>query len=168
MPPVVFIMLDGLRPDALTAANAPRLHAFMESGAYTLNAHSVMPSVTLPCHTSIFHSVPPTRHGILDNNWHSMSRPVKGLIEAAHGEGKLCGFFHNWEPLRDLSRPEKLFFSFFLNTSYDLPHGDRPVADAAARYIPEQNLDFAFVYFGCIDNAGHYYGWMTDGYMKQI
>ncbi len=168
MPPVVLIMLDGVRPDALVAAHTPRIDAFMANGAYTLEARSVMPSVTLPCHTSIFHSVPPTRHGILDNSWHSMSRPVTGLIEAAFNEGKLCGFFHNWEPLRDLSRPEKLYFSFFLNRSYDLPDGDRPTIEAATRYIPELQLDFAFVYIGCTDSAGHYFGWMSDGYIKQI
>ena len=168
MPPVVLIMLDGVRPDALVAAHTPRMDAFMANGAYTLKARSVMPSVTLPCHTSIFHSVPPTRHGILDNSWHSMARPVTGLIEAAFGEGRLCGFFYNWEPLRDESRPEKLYFSFFLNRSYDLPDGDRPTIEAAVRFIPELQLDFAFVYIGCTDSAGHYFGWMTDGYIKQI
>ena len=40
--------------------------------------------------------------------------------------------------------------------------------EAAIRFIPELKLDFAFVYIGCTDTAGHYYGWMTDGYIKQI
>ncbi len=167
MPPVILMMLDGMRPDALTKANAPRLHRFMEEGAYTLTARSVMPSVTLPCHTSIFHSVPPTRHGILENQWHTMSRPVTGLIEAAHAAEKRCGFFHNWEPLRDLNRPEKLQVSFYANTSYELD-GDRVVAEAAVKYIPHFKLDFAFVYFGVIDIAGHVFGWMSDDYIKQI
>ena len=105
MPPVVLIMLDGVRPDALVAAHTPRIDAFMAGGAYTLKARSVMPSVTLPCHTSIFHSVPPTRHGILDNTWHSMSRPVTGLIEAAFNEGKLCGFFRFRPALGHASHP---------------------------------------------------------------
>jgi len=167
MPPVIFMMLDGLRPDALTQARTPRLDAFMANGAYTLTARSVMPSVTLPCHTSIFHSVPPTRHGILDNNWHSMARPVTGLIEAAYNADKRCGFFHNWEPLRDLNRPEKLQISFFVNTSYE-QEGDRAIAEAAVKYLPLHNLDFAFVYFGVIDIAGHVYGWMSDGYIEQV
>lgn len=167
MPSVVLIMLDGLRPDALTQANTPRLDGFMQGGAYTLAARSVMPSITLPCHTSIFHSVPPSRHGILDNVWHSMARPVVGLVDAAKNAGKRCGFFYNWEPLRDLSRPENLHFSFFVNTSYE-PDGDRPVVEAALRYLPEHRFDFSFIYFGLIDTIGHGWGWMSDEYMHQV
>ncbi|MFN8450542.1 MAG: alkaline phosphatase family protein [Anaerolineae bacterium] len=167
MPPVVLMMLDGLRPDALTQANTPRLDAFMREGAYTLAARSVSPSITLPCHTSIFHSIPPSRHGILDNAWHSMVRPVVGLVDVAKTAGKRCAFFYNWEPLRDLNRPENLHFAFYVNTCYE-PDGDRPVVEAAVRYLPEYSFDFTFIYFGLIDTAGHYYGWMTDGYMHQI
>lgn len=165
--PVVLIMLDGLRPDALTAARTPRLDAFIAEGAHTLTARSVMPSITLPCHTSIFHSVPPTRHGITENQWHAMARPVVGLVDAAKAAGKRCAFFYNWELLRDLNRPESVYFSFFVNNGYDL-EGDRVVADAAARYIPEYNFDFSFVYLGGIDVSGHNFGWMQDGYMRQI
>lgn len=167
MSSVVLIMLDGLRPDALTQAYTPRMDAFMQNGAYTLAARSVMPSITLPCHTSIFHSVPPSRHGILDNVWHSMARPVVGLVDAAKNAGKRSAFFHNWEPLRDLNRPENLHFAFYVNTSAELD-GDRPVMEAAIRYIPEYRFDFTFVYFGVIDTAGHRFGWMSDGYMRQI
>lgn len=167
MPPVVLIMLDGLRPDALEQARTPRLDAFRASGAATMTARSVMPSITLPCHTSIFHSVPPTRHGIVENQWHPMSRPVVGLVEAAKAAGKRCGFFQNWEFLRDLTRPDSLFFSFFINNGYEL-EGEIAVADAAVRYLPEYGFDFAFVYLGSIDIAGHKFGWMSDGYLRQI
>lgn len=167
MAPVVLIMLDGLRPDALTAARTPRLDAFIAEGAHTLTARSVMPSITLPCHTSIFHSVPPQRHGILDNLWHSMARPVTGLVEVIHNAGKRSGFFYNWEPLRDLNRPENLDFAFFTNTSYFFD-GDVGIAEAFVRHWPSAELDFAFVYFGVIDTSGHAYGWMSDEYLHQI
>jgi predicted AlkP superfamily pyrophosphatase or phosphodiesterase len=29
-------------------------------------------------------------------------------------------------------------------------------------------FDFLFVYLGTIDNAGHAYGWMSDGYLAQV
>ena len=61
---VILIMIDGTRPDALDTARCPTLRGLMQRGASTMQAHSVMPSITLPCHMSIFHSVPPTRHGI--------------------------------------------------------------------------------------------------------
>lgn len=164
---VVFMMTDGLRPDAITPTTAPNLIDFMARGAFTLHARSIMPSVTLPCHTSIFHSVPSTRHGILDNEWKSMARPVVGLVEQISASQKKAGFIHNWERLRDLNRPEQLQFSFYINTSYELD-GDKHVADTAIEWIPKGICDFWFVYFGTVDTSGHMYGWMEDGYIQQI
>ena len=34
--------------------------------------------------------------------------------------------------------------------------------------IPGGNLDFAFVYLGCLDSYGHMFGWMSDGYFEQL
>ena len=98
----LFIMLDGLRPDALHQCDCPTLQGLIRRGSSTLQASSVMPSVTLPCHMSIFHSVPPSRHGITDNSWRPMARPVIGLMEAASDADKRNAFFYNWEELRDL------------------------------------------------------------------
>jgi arylsulfatase A-like enzyme len=167
MPPVVLIMMDGLRPDALVQANTPRLDAFMANGAYTLNARSVMPSVTLPCHTSIFHSVPPSRHGITSNQWAPLARPLPGLFDLAHAAGKRTAFFYNWEELRDIGRPGSLDLSYFRNTSYQ-PDGDTITAAEVARVFAQDVPDFTFVYFGTVDTAGHYYGWMSEDQLGQL
>ena len=165
--PVVFVMIDGLRPDAIGLADCPRLRDLLARGASTLTATSVMPSMTLPCHTSIFHSVPPQRHGITTNTWSPMARPLPGLVDLAKAAGKRCGFFYNWEELRDLGRPGSLELSFFRNTAYQAD-GDQIVAAEAARALAAGDLDFAFVYLGTVDTAGHYYGWMSEGYLGQI
>ena len=60
---VVLILIDGLRPDAIDAARSPAARPARPRRRDNAR-QSVMPSVTLPCHTSIFHSVPPARHGI--------------------------------------------------------------------------------------------------------
>ncbi len=164
--PTFFIMIDGLRPDAIAITDCPNLKGFMAGGATSLNATSVMPSITLPCHTSIFHSVPPTRHGITQNLWAPMARPLPGLIDVAYAAGLRCATYHNWEPLRDLNRPETLWTSSFFDTSRQAD-GDDFVAEAAARSIPLHKPDFAFIYLGTVDTAGHVYGWMSDGYLKQ-
>jgi predicted AlkP superfamily pyrophosphatase or phosphodiesterase len=165
--PVIFILIDGLRPDAIDAARCPSLTALRARSAATMRASSVMPSVTLPCHTSIFHSVPPPRHGITRNVWAPMARPLPGLVDLAHVAGRRCAFFYNWEQLRDLSQPGSLRLSFFRDTCYQ-PDGDQIVADAAAPALAGGDFDFAFVYFGTVDSAGHYYGWMSEGYLEQL
>jgi len=167
MPPVVFIMLDGVRPDALTTADCPTLNSIIERGASTMHARSVMPSITLPCHTSIFHSVPPTRHGITSNTFIPMARPLPGLVEIARSAEKRVAFFYNWEQLRDLARPGNIHYSYFRDTSYNQDGDDETVAEAT-RFIQREQPDFAFLYIGTVDTTGHKYGWMSDEYLKQL
>jgi predicted AlkP superfamily pyrophosphatase or phosphodiesterase len=163
--PVIFVMIDGLRPDAL-GAGTPHLNALRARGASTLTAASVMPCITLPCHMSIFHSVPPGRHGITTNAYQPMARPLPGLLDQAKAHGKRCGAIYNWEPLRDVGRPEVLEFAWFRNSAYQ-HNGDDLVTEAAIRHIRKDRPDFAFVYLGTVDTAGHYYGWMSEGYLAQ-
>ncbi|MCK6579961.1 MAG: alkaline phosphatase family protein [Anaerolineae bacterium] len=165
---VVLTLLDGLRPDALSPERTPNLLRAAANGAHTLAARSVMPSITLPCHFSIFHSVPPQRHGILSNSYAPMARPVIGLFDAANDAGKVCGSLYNWEELRDLSKPGSLHYSFHSRSSYDIEAGDRIIADQAVPLIAQGAFDLLFVYLGTIDTAGHLYGWMSDGYLDQV
>ena len=59
-----------------------------------------------------------------------------------------------------------LDFAWFRNSAYQ-HDGDDLVTDAAIRHITEDRPDFAFVYLGTVDTAGHYYGWMSEGYRSQ-
>ncbi len=164
--PVVFVMIDGLRPDARGVAALPALDALVARGAATMSAQSTMPSMTLPCHMSIFHSVPPTRHGITTNVYQPMARPLPGLIEQARLHEKQSVAFYNWEPLRDISRPEVLKFAWYRDGIYQA-EGDDILTEAVLANLPGLRSDFAFIYLGTVDTAGHYYGWMSDGYLRQ-
>jgi predicted AlkP superfamily pyrophosphatase or phosphodiesterase len=164
--PTILVMIDGLRPDAITTADCPTLQGLCRRGAWTFAARSVMPCITLPCHMSIFHSVPPTRHGVTTNSWQPMARPLPGLIEQAKQHGKRCSAIYNWEPLRDVSRPEMLEYVWYRDST-TTAEGDDEVTDVAIEHIARNKPDFAFVYLGTVDTAGHYYGWMSEGYLKQ-
>ena len=61
---VILFVLDGLRPDGLQQAPTPHVDCLISQGASTYTARTVMPSSTLPCHTSMFRGVTPQRHGI--------------------------------------------------------------------------------------------------------
>jgi predicted AlkP superfamily pyrophosphatase or phosphodiesterase len=163
---VVLILIDGLRPDAITPQGCPALTRLMARGAYSLQARSVMPCLTLPCHMSIFHSVPPGRHGVTSNVWSPMARPLPGLVEVAHAAGRRCAFFYNWEPLRNLSQPGSLAYSYFRDNVESFG-GDHTIAGEAMRVLPVDQPDFAFVYLGTVDVAGHASGWMSPAYLAQ-
>ena len=84
---VILISIDGMRPDGLTACGNPFVKTMMEKGSYAMDARTVMPSVTLPCHMSMFHSVPPERHGITTNLYMPQVRPVNGIMEQVKMQG---------------------------------------------------------------------------------
>lgn len=171
MPITVLVMIDGLRPDPLAynESQYPNLNTLRDKGAWTLRASSVMPSITLPCHMTIFYSVLPSRHGVTTNTWVPMAKPIPGLVEVAHEAGLSSAFFYNWEKLRNLSQPGNLSYSFFIDNVYSDPHGDVVVLNETLRYLSQgYQPDFLFEYLGTVDTTGEAHGWMTDRYLSQI
>ena len=160
----ILILIDGMRPDALTSCPEPWVKEFLGKSTYSLNAQTVFPSVTLPCHMSLFHSVTPQRHGVLTNHYTEPVRPVDGIFERADAEDKRCAFFYTWEQLRDLERPGHLAWSQMINLHKN-EHADDLAADAAIRYICADTPDLVFLYLGDTDEVGHDYGWMSEEYL---
>ncbi len=165
--PVVLISIDGLRPDGLEQAATPALDRLRERGAGTDAVRSVMPSVTLPCHMSMFHSVPPERHGITTNVWTPQVRPIAGLMDVAAAAGLSTAAFFNWEQLRDLWRPGAAGSLGFLRNCHQ-PAGDLEVAELAAAHLRREPPGLIFVYLGCVDVAGHDHGWMSAPYLAAV
>ena len=159
----LLILVDGMRPDAII--NIPQAQRIMKKSAYTLRAQTVMPSVTLPCHMSLFHSVDPSRHGTTTNVYAPQVRPVKGLCEVLSANGKKSAFFYNWEELRDLTRPGSLEFSYYCRCDNK---SDTVVTNAALSCLNSSKADFVFLYLGYVDLAGHKYGWMSEEYMQAL
>lgn len=168
-PRVVLFLVDGMRPDGLELANTPTMNDIMQQGTYTLKAQTTFPSVTLPCHFSLFLSVPPERHGILTNTWVPQVRPVPGLFDVLHQARKISGSFYNWEELRDLSSPGSLAISLMLR-SEEYPNGqaDWELTQAALQWLTTHDFDFAFIYLGNTDVVGHDHGWMSKPYLAAI
>lgn len=167
---VLLILADGMRPDGMIACGHPFVQKLMQDCSYTMNAQTVMPSVTLPCHMSLFHSVPPTRHNTLTNDYAPMVRPVTGLFEQVDRfEGKTASFY-DWEQLRDLSRPGTLHFSYMASAkeTTGMHKTLKMTLAEAKRYIPEELPDFAFYYIGLPDEGGHTYGWMSREYIDTV
>lgn len=166
---ILLILADGMRPDSLRACGHPFVGEFLAAGACALDAVAVMPSVTLPCHMSLFHSVDPGRHGVLTNLYTPQVRPIPGLCEQLRLHGKTSGFFYNWEELRDLSRPDSLAVSVFVSGRvHTYETANRKVTDAAITAIREDALDFAFLYLGLTDAVGHSKGWMGPEYLEAV
>lgn len=165
---VILVSIDGMRPDGLRQCGNPYVDELMKNASYTFNARTVFPSVTLPCHMSLFHSVPPARHGTTTNTYMPQVRPINGLFEQLKNSGKTSAMFYGWEPLRDVSRPESLQASSYIN-AYSFEHTDAMLTDRALEYIALAKPDFVFLYMVETDEkGGHDSGWMSDTYLDYI
>ena len=58
---VLLVLCDGLRPDCIR--DHPAITFLRERGSWCMDARTVFPPVTLPCHMSLFHSVPGAPRG---------------------------------------------------------------------------------------------------------
>ena len=168
MSKVILVSIDGMRPDGVLQCGHPFVQKMMEIGSYALDAQTVFPSVTLPCHMSMFHSVPPQRHGITTNTYTPPVRPINGLFEQVQSAGKSTAMFYGWEPLKDISRPGSLVHASYIH-SYADEHTDGILARRAMDCIEKYRPDFVFLYMVETDEkGGHDSGWMTPTYLQYI
>lgn len=167
---LILFSIDGMRPDGMVQAETPTIKRLMQTGASSLTVRSVMPSITLPCHTSMFHGVDPAVHGITTNGWEPYAcGPIPGIFEQVRDAGKQPVSFYTWEELRDLSRPGTLAHSCFKNIYFPSSENiDLEIARLAANYIVAHQPDFTFIYLGLTDEIGHRYGWMSPEYLQAI
>ena len=166
---VVLILVDGMRPDGIIQSGSEIAGRLIDESLVSMHATTVMPSVTLPCHMSLFHSVEPMRHGILTNTYVPQVRPINGICEAFKNAGKTCAMFYNWEELKDLARPGSLVYANYISQyHFGYEESNLMLAKNAAAFIPEVKPDFTFIYLGAVDETGHHYGWMTDEYLSVV
>ena len=165
---VILISIDGMRPDGLQQCGNPYLEELKRIASYTFDARTVEPSITLPCHLSMFHSIPPQRHGTLSNDYVTPVRPVNGLFEQLKMSGKRSAMYYGWEPLRSISRPGSLIAAEYIN-AYSFEHTDGILTDRALNYIKLAEPDFVFLYMVETDEkGGHDNGWMSETYLEYI
>jgi len=159
---VFVIVIDGLRPDALQRAQTPNLDRLWQSGLYSWNAQTVMPSTTLPAIASLVSGVPPERHQILSNYWTSaLGRiTVPTIFEIAQSDNISTAAFVSKHMLEHLFSLETPFF--VLNTDA------RHLIEVAIEYIAEHRPRLVFLHLSDVDDAGHRSGWMTVRQLQAV
>ena len=165
---VILISIDGMRPDGVKSCGNPFVDELMKKGSYTFNAKTVFPSVTLPCHMSMFHSVTPERHGITTNDFVPQVRPINGIFEQVKLAKGISSFYYGWEPLRNIATPAAFRISRYL-WAYLVEDSDSRLTDQMIADTTEFEPDFVFLYMVETDEkGGHDNGWMTDAYLARI
>lgn len=169
MKKVILFSIDGMRPDGLLQCGNPYVKELLSRGQFTLEGKTVFPSITLPCHTSLFYSLPPERHGITDNQYAPQVHPVNGLTTCIKNAGGVSAMFYGWEPIRDVARPLDMVVSEFRRARSFEGGTDDYLTDRAILCLRELRPDFLFLYQVNTDElGGHDHGWMSPEYLDYL
>ena len=155
---VIIVIVDGLRPDLISAEVSPTLQRLVDEGAATLEARTVRPSITLPSITSMLTGLRPQDHGVLWNDY----RPDQGIVnvttvfDIVHDAGLKTAFFSGKVKLRHAAPPHALDDM----TVRFLP--DVSIVTLARRCLAELRPSLMVVHLPNMDRAGHAFGWASD------
>lgn len=153
---VLILTIDGLRPDAIFLAPMPNLLDLMQNSAYTLNAQTVHPSVTLVAHSSMLTGSCPSKHGVDWNDYLPANGYAIGtdLFDLAHAAGMQTVMYVGKDKLRQVTEPTSTDIFVFINDR-DLVITERLIAD-----FP-QDFGVMLLHFPTPDWMGHVFGWLS-------
>jgi predicted AlkP superfamily pyrophosphatase or phosphodiesterase len=167
---VVVVSIDGLRPDAITAMYAPTLQRLVAEGTSSLQASTILPSKTLPSHTSMVTGVLPARHGI---TWNTDETATLGVVRVptmftlAHAQGRTTAAVFAKSKFHHLEVPGSLDF-------VSSPAGEAEswtvdvTVPTVEGHLAQARPNLLFVHMGEPDYAGHASGWMSAPYATAI
>jgi len=165
---VVVISIDGLRPDAIGMFGATTLNRLIGEGSYTLSATTILPSKTLPAHTSMLTGQPPSMHGV---SWNTdiglprhMSTPT--IFGVLRSNGYVTAAFFSKSKFSSLQRAGTLDYSQAPGLFSQWP-AEKTVGDVE-RYLANNRPNLLFIHLGDTDHAGHRYGWMSPKYGEAV
>jgi len=169
-PHVVLVSIDGLRPDAIEAFEAPTLQRLMREGSYTLTASTITPSKTLPSHTSMLTGQPPEAHGVL---WNTVLTADREIVDAptvfgiARARGYGTAAFFSKPKFQPLQQPGTLDYSQAPGGWFGGWSSSRTAADVE-RHLLIARPNLLFVHLADVDRAGHSAGWMSRSYGEAV
>lgn len=165
----MLVILDGLRPDAITAEAMPVLQSIAGAGWSATCARSVRPSVTVSALTSLATGVSPAVHGQTEPTFRHLSRlrrlrplpaelgraGVETTVVAAGLPGAtrwLAGALLRLAGVTRLVSP---------------PAAPAALVDAAVRRVEARHTrELVVLYINDTDLAGHAWGWMSPAYLR--
>ncbi|MBL8062440.1 MAG: alkaline phosphatase family protein [Anaerolineales bacterium] len=161
---VLIVTFDGLRPDAIEAADMTNLKSLMQGGAYTLSAQTIIPSTTLPAHSSMVVGTCPAKHIVrwneyVPDNGYALGTDIFDIAKAA---GYRTVIVAGKEKLRHLTASTD-FFGFI-----DTTDRFKDITTLENMAIEQLRLDFGLMlmHFPDGDLAGHEFGWMSDQQLR--
>jgi len=151
---VLIVSFDGLRPDAIEKAPMTNLLALMQTSAYSLTAQTILPSTTLPSHTSMLSGLCPAKHAAYWDDYVPENGIALGtdLFDLAHAAGLRTVMIVGKQKLWHVTDAESLDY-FVVNEN------DESIGNLAEIEI-QNGFGVMFVHFPTGDVLGHEWSWM--------
>lgn len=151
---VIVISFDqGGGQEIKKADNMPTFHEMVEQGAVDWKAYTIVPSITLPSHTSMLTGVGIQAHQITWNNY----QPKRGVVTVptifslAHEQGLTTAMYVGKEKFKHLILPDSV-------DHFEVSGDAKQVAIRWARNWPDKKYNLSFLHFADIDAKGHAHG----------
>jgi predicted AlkP superfamily pyrophosphatase or phosphodiesterase len=163
---VVLLVIDGLRPDAVSPALMPSLATLAASG-WSSEGRTVRPSITVAALSSLATGVLPERHGLVEARLPSLQqlsglRPLP-LVLKRHGHRTRVVAGPLPPAHRVLGR--MLLGLAGVDSLVCSPPHPRELALAAEREQCRREAALTIVYANNCDQVGHRQGWMSPAYL---
>jgi predicted AlkP superfamily pyrophosphatase or phosphodiesterase len=167
---VILVSIDGLRPDAIKKFEAPTLLRLLREGSYSLSARTILPSSTLPSHTSMLSGEPPEQHHVTWNNVVTAEKDVvdfSTVFSVARAHGYRTAAFFSKAKFSPLQLPDSLDYSQAPGGWWGKWASTRTVGDIKT-YLKTEKPNLLFVHLSDPDSAGHSSGWMSAAYGRAV
>lgn len=163
---VVVVILDGLRPDAIGSFRLAAITELMSGGAWTLDAVTVSPSVTVSAITSMLTGVSPDAHGLKGDRVF-IPRAASELVALpeilAPARFDSWGFVHHLPMIFRGVAARVARRLGFRRLCVDGSTASE-ILDAATPLLTEQDRGLFVLHWPDADAAGHRAGWMSAEY----
>lgn len=167
---VVIVVVDGLRPDAIARAPAPRLQALARASAITGTARAIEQPETLPSFLSMVTALAPSAHGVTWNNDRGLEYAGETLFTRVHGAGRRTGLYFGKSKLSMLAPRGSA--DHVWGPGPRKTHRERGTsASVATRFAGDfarERLALALVHLKEADAAGHDHGWLSPQYFEAL
>ena len=168
---VLIISVDGLRPDAIQQFRAPTLQRLMREGNYSRDAQTILPSTTLPSHTSMLTGVDVDVHGVTfnsDEDANVSTLEVPTVFGIAHRAGFRTAAFFGKSKLQHLHVPQTLDYVRSMEGRVAWTGAAKRTVDEVKRHLDTASPNLLFIHLAEVDYAGHFFGWMGGSYGRAV
>lgn len=160
---VVIVSWDGGKPSVIQKlvkkGKLPTIRSLLSEGSYSWTAQTIVPSSTLPSHTSMVTGVTMQKHGV---SWNDKFREEEGFVkvptifELAKKAGLKTAMVVSKSKLKQFAKPGTLDAEEYVRGNA------LKVAEVAVKVIEQVKPNLMLVHFSDPDGAGHGYGWGNE------